>query len=201
MTNYDYPFSAFLNGVVAPDRLLAEIRATGLSAKIHHIDTRGTTCTIVFTADLTAAEYTTLDGIVAAHTGQPITFVEFRAGSTLVTDAKTIEGAGWVDVGGVVSRISFLTKHMPNAFARVVGQVKCAGDDAEFRVVDSDGTALLGPVTLSDTEGEWAILSLTTAPGLPFDAVETLYVAQAQKNTATELAFRYLSFSLLEVVV
>lgn len=201
MTTYDYPFSAFLNGAVEPDRLIAEIKSTALSTKITRIDTRGTTCSIVFSSDLTAGEITTLDGIVAAHTGQPITFVVFRAGSTLVTDAKSIEGVGWVDVGGVVSRISFLTHHMANAFARVVGQVKCNGDDAEIRVVDAEGTALLGPLTLPNTEGEWAILSLTTAPGLPFDAAETLYVAQAQKNTATEVAFRYLSFSLLEVVV
>lgn len=200
MTGYTYSIQAdFPNHAVCVDRLALEIGATTLAALYHHTDTVGDECSVVFTEALTTDEKAMLDDLVAAHTGAPMTHVEFRASTALVAGVKEVTTQEWDDVGGVVTNVGFFVKDVARALGRVIGQVKCAGTGAQIRILKQDGSVLLGPVAIADSGGVWAVLSLTTSPELPLDSEERLYTVQARLNGATLLAFRYTSFTLLEI--
>lgn len=73
MASYEYTISTdFPNGKVDPSRLGAEIRASAIVTALEGSQTSGDTCTIIFKADLSAGDKTILDGIVAAHSGEPL---------------------------------------------------------------------------------------------------------------------------------
>jgi len=73
LSQYNYTIStAFPNGKVAPDRLTNEIDASSITVALDHIDTLADVCSIYFKAALSGAEQTTLNGLVAVHSGQPL---------------------------------------------------------------------------------------------------------------------------------
>lgn len=72
-TKYTYSISTdFPNHVVATDRLLVEVRASAIVTAVDYINTSGDDCDIWFKADLSSGDKTLLDGIVAAHSGEPM---------------------------------------------------------------------------------------------------------------------------------
>jgi len=72
-TKYSYSVSEdFPNGKVAPDRLTQEIQASTITVALDCINVNGDNCDVWFKAELSAGEHTTLDGVVAAHSGEPI---------------------------------------------------------------------------------------------------------------------------------
>jgi len=64
--------SAFPNGKVDTARLTLEIGQSSITIAIDYIKTYVDDCTIYFKTDLSAGEWTTMDGLVAVHTGEPI---------------------------------------------------------------------------------------------------------------------------------
>lgn len=82
-TKYTYDISTdFPNGTVAPDVLTDQINESSISSStLDYINLRITgvnNCDIWFDGALSGADVTTLDGIVAAHTGVP--YLDIRAG-------------------------------------------------------------------------------------------------------------------------
>ena len=77
-TAYTYSVSTDFTGLVSPytqpalGRLSEEIQVSAIVTALDHIDLGGDVCKIWFKADLSAGDQTVLDGIVAAHTGEPL---------------------------------------------------------------------------------------------------------------------------------
>lgn len=72
-TKYTYSISTdFPNHAVATDRLLSEVRASAIVTAVDYINTSGDDCDIWFKDALSAGDETVLDGIVAAHSGEPL---------------------------------------------------------------------------------------------------------------------------------
>lgn len=70
-TSYAYSIqNDFSNHVVATDRLIKEIQASSISIALDHIGTVGDECSILFKDVLSTGDKTTLDGLVAVHTGE-----------------------------------------------------------------------------------------------------------------------------------
>lgn len=75
MPTYSYNYSAFTSsgGVVNGARLLDEVRgALANQAEYVNTDDDTSAAVISFASSLSAGEQTSLDAIVAAHTGQPV---------------------------------------------------------------------------------------------------------------------------------
>ena len=73
MTKYDYSIqNDFPNHVVDTTRLDSEIRASAITVALSYISASSGTCSIWFKAELSEGEETILDGLVAAHTGEPL---------------------------------------------------------------------------------------------------------------------------------
>lgn len=82
MDKYTYIIATdFPNGIVAPDRLTAEILSSSIVTALDHIDTGAGSCDIWFVGALTVGEESVLDDLVAAHSGDPI-----RAWVNIVSD-------------------------------------------------------------------------------------------------------------------
>jgi len=72
-TKYTYSISQdFPNGKVSTDRLSQEIRGSAIIEALDFINTNGDVCDIYFKAELTSGDEVILDGIVAAHSGEPL---------------------------------------------------------------------------------------------------------------------------------
>lgn len=73
MNKYTYTIAtAFPNGIVASERLTEEILDSSIVTALDHIDTGLGDCDIWFVSALSGGEQTTLDGLVAAHSGDPL---------------------------------------------------------------------------------------------------------------------------------
>jgi hypothetical protein len=62
----------FPNHVVATDRLTQEIQQSSIVTALDYINTNADACNIYFKAALSGTDQTTLNGIVAAHSGVPL---------------------------------------------------------------------------------------------------------------------------------
>ncbi len=72
-TKYTYSVSGdFPNQKVAPDRLTQEIQTSSIVTALDYINVSGDDCDIWFKDSLSAGDVTVLDGIVAAHSGEPL---------------------------------------------------------------------------------------------------------------------------------
>lgn len=73
MESYTYSISTdFPNGKVAADKLAQEIQQSAIVTALDRIDTTSDICDVWFKAELSAGDKTILDGVVAAHDGEPI---------------------------------------------------------------------------------------------------------------------------------
>ena len=98
-TTYNYTIStAFPNGKVATDRLTVEIQASSIVTALDSISTLANNCAILFKDVLSAGDQTTLNGVVAAHSGVPLggadPFQLFSVGvpSTSVSSYGRVQG-------------------------------------------------------------------------------------------------------------
>lgn len=72
-TKYTYSISTdFPNGKVDTSRLKSEIQGSSISVALDYINTSGDDCDIWFKDVLGPADQTSLDAVVAAHSGQPL---------------------------------------------------------------------------------------------------------------------------------
>lgn len=72
-TTYDYSITTdFPNDKVDCGKLTVEIQSSSITIALERIDTSGDDCDIIFKDSLTTGEETTLDGLVAAHDGEPL---------------------------------------------------------------------------------------------------------------------------------
>lgn len=72
-TKYTYSISVdFPNQIVATDRLSIEIDNSAIVTALDYINTSGDDCDIWFKDTLSGGDETILDGLVAAHTGEPL---------------------------------------------------------------------------------------------------------------------------------
>lgn len=72
-TEYTYSVSVdFPNGKVDLSRLTFEIQGSTIVTALDHIETNGDVCSIWFKAALSSGDTMVLDGIVAAHSGEPL---------------------------------------------------------------------------------------------------------------------------------
>lgn len=82
-TKYTYSISGDFTGLVSPyirpdtDRLTQEIRESAIVTALDYINTSGDDCDIWFKDALSSGDQTTLDSLVAAHTGEPLNDGEF----------------------------------------------------------------------------------------------------------------------------
>jgi hypothetical protein len=68
---YTYLLSQFPNGKVDLNTFIDQIRNSTIAVALAHVDSNMTQVLIYFKAELSAGEITTLDSIVANHTGEP----------------------------------------------------------------------------------------------------------------------------------
>ena len=72
-TKYTYSIQDdFPNHKVASDRLAREIQTSAITIAFDYIGTAGDDCDVWFKADLPSGDETILDGLVAAHSGDPL---------------------------------------------------------------------------------------------------------------------------------
>lgn len=90
---YTYSISAdFPNGKVATDRLTNEIRASAIITALDAIVTSGDNCDVWFKDALSSGDETILDGIVAVHSGEPLT-PELQVQPVKVIDTEGLDPA------------------------------------------------------------------------------------------------------------
>jgi hypothetical protein len=97
-TKYTFSISTdFPNHKVASDRLLSEVQASVIVTAIDRVDTDGDACNVWFKDILGSSDETALDGIVAAHSGEPLPADPTQvtiAGSTTVLPIQALPPAG-----------------------------------------------------------------------------------------------------------
>lgn len=72
-TKYTYSISTdFPNHKEDSDRLTVEIQQSAILTALDHIDTNADECDVWFKAELSSGDETVLDGVVAAHSGEPL---------------------------------------------------------------------------------------------------------------------------------
>lgn len=68
-TEFTYSINSDFSNGVATDRLTSEIRVSSIAVALDRIDTVGDDCIIIFKASLSGTEESTLNSVVAAHSG------------------------------------------------------------------------------------------------------------------------------------
>lgn len=92
MATYTYPITAFPNDAVNLDKLEYEIEESSITPPLSGITSHDDTVKVGFDSSLSGGEQTTLNGIVAAHDGQPLPptpVEEFLDVNAIVTDPYT----------------------------------------------------------------------------------------------------------------
>lgn len=102
LTKYNYSISEdFPNAKVNTSTLSTEIVASDIAEDLARIDTEGDDCDIWFDNALSGGDETTLDGIVAAHAGEPMHSANLTAttnpGSTDDINKGYAVGSMWVN--------------------------------------------------------------------------------------------------------
>lgn len=70
-TNYTYALSAFSRGLDS-DRFVLEVRGSSIVTALDGVSVSGSNVSVAFKDALSPADQTTLDGLVAAHSGAPL---------------------------------------------------------------------------------------------------------------------------------
>lgn len=92
LTNYTYSSQTDFSHGVATDRLAQEIRSSSISTSLNRIDTVGNTVIIWFNDVLSAGDVTSLNSIIASHSGLSLTsstFVTLQPLQPIVINAYT----------------------------------------------------------------------------------------------------------------
>lgn len=87
MTTYTYNITDFPNQKVATDRLTQEINNSSIIIGLSYITSDPLTVLLFFKSDLSIDEKTTLDGIVAVHSGEPLAHPDPIVMAEILTEA------------------------------------------------------------------------------------------------------------------
>lgn len=203
---YDYLNTDFPNDVFNEDSLKLEIGAnetitTALDYIRSHEDVQAGTITVYFgfAAELSQAEQTALDGVVAAHQGTPPVQVTWLASSVLTDSEKTATDVdpAWTELGGAVTTPDFFTPNIQSCKGRIVGKVKTNGTGAKLRLREDDTTPS-GGYDAPDTGGEWTNMQWFSPDSPTAGTHEYILEGQLPSSGATELSVKYVAVSLLE---
>ena len=202
---YSYQASAFPNDCFNEDRLKLEVGSSpSITTTLDYVRSREDVETHVFTAylgfasELSTEEQSALDAVVAAHSGAPIPTYIFHASSTLCEGEHEITDAEWIILGGVVTTPSFFMADLSKSLARVVGSFKTVGESVELRVCE-DGVPMGTPHDLDASADVWATMQWYIS-GTPSEGTHE-YTLEGRLVTATSAAVRFVSMSLLGVVL
>lgn len=202
---YSYPASAFPNDCFNEDRLKLEVSSdqaitTTLDyvRSSENVETHTFTAYLGFAGELSEAEQSALDVVVAAHSGEPVPTYLFHASSTLCEGEREIPDSAWTILGGVVTTPSFFVTDLSKILARVVGSFKTVGAGVELQVCE-DGVPMGSPQVLDDSSGAWRTMQWYIS-GTPLEGTHE-YTLEGRLVSATSASVRFVSMSLLEVVV
>jgi len=191
----DFPSQKIHSGV-----LKSVIEALELSsATIQCINTDDDVCSIVFDVEPSSGDKTSVDGVVAAHTGNAPLVVTWHASSVLTDSEQTVTAIDpdWEEVGGAVTTPDFFTSNVSACKGRVVGMVKANGAGAKLRLKEGVSSPS-GGYSVPDTEGGWMEMQWF-APDAPTAGTHQYTLeGQLPVSGATELKVKYVAVSLLE---
>lgn len=95
MATYEYSIASdFPNHKVATGRLSSEIQSSAITIALDAVNTSGDVCSVVFKANLSGEEETILDGLVAAHSGEPLPEPGYEADGTPIISLKAKQPDG-----------------------------------------------------------------------------------------------------------
>jgi len=101
MAQYNYILSDFPNNKYDSDTLSVEIVDSSISSTLERIDGNATGCSIFFLTDLSIPDVSTLDNVVANHTGipaiDPVTMEVLDASAGIFSGDLRVEGKLWVE--------------------------------------------------------------------------------------------------------
>ncbi len=203
----DYPVSATLNDAVDPDSLVSQIKAAAISPAVLEyveVDDDPTafpgipTIFVYFDVALTPAEKSTLDAVIAAHTGAVAPWVVFHASSKFTDGTVPITTTtAWQTLGGVVFNPSFFVQtEIVNMFGTAEGRNQAVGAGAELRVLEDGVVITTSPYPVPDTAGADANFEFYT--DVPPTAGQHVYELQGRLNAATSASVTYVTLSLME---
>lgn len=193
---------------VNSDALTATIKASEIADELSYInighadipeDDGSDNCDIYTVDELDPTQKSVLDGIVAAHPGNPPITFDYKAPSNILIGSKPVtEDASWEDISGTIGHLTAFVSDQTKAWGRVTGQIKTSGITAQLQLIrESDGlSCMVAPKDLPDTGGEWSIISFWANTNQPADPDR--FVLQGRLNGATSLQTRDFAISILE---
>ena len=201
--SYTYALTDFVasSGKVNPGKLVEEVSAA-LAITPTTVDVDADVV-ITFTDALSSGDETDLNAVVAAHTGIRTNLI-FHAASKLINESLEITSeSDWQDLGGAVTNIGFFIKDLANARGRVVSACKTVGSGAQLRIVEDNGvdtpTVLRAAFDIGDTGGNWLLKKFFTDTNP--SSGDAQFILQGRLNGATSASIRFVTLTLLEVVV
>jgi len=179
-----------LNGTVDPAKLWQQIIAQAYGKTLLNVGDDADNLEVKFDADLIAAEKTSLDGILSAHDGLPLTKYTFISSQSMVqAQVSVTDNATFGNYG-----IPVPTK--PESFgplnlvkARVTADLKTDGTGSEIRITEMniDGTfnksLSVSAYSIGDTSNVWTRIKFWT--DVDPSAGDWTYCLQARYNGAT----------------
>lgn len=208
MTVYTYSISNdFPNHVVSIRRLRSEIIAVGGEGLLEHInvDESNDTCYIVTPTTLTGPQKNALDGIIAAHIGNPYR-VEIGYGGYKVIDqlVSITQTTTWQELGGIVFNPTTLIpiKRLPLVVVRLEGAIRTQGTEVQFLIAeDLNGsgdiqTLISPPFGAPNTANTWVLGSIDT--NVELRQGNNIYTVAARLMGSTSAAMRYAKLTVLE---
>ena len=161
-----------------------------------------TTVDFTFSADPGPVGLSTLDSVVAAHTGVPTPIPTMYEPISLVPTRYAVTATtSYEEVASIVSRVESIVNNLPTSFAYLLGAYSCYGSP-RIRIMCEPigGTAfeLMSAVDLPDTVGTTQKLALQTPVGtLPTGYA--VYTLEAKLNGATSLELVGLTVTPMEL--
>ena len=202
--SWKQPYSVdadFPNQKVNPTSLKNEILASSIQTEFEYIFVKGDACDIYFVSEITAEELTTLNGVVAAHQGNPPVSFKMHASSSVINGVREVTSdTEWQEAGGVVTNLAFFVPDVSKAWGRLSGEVRVSGSGAKLRIIRNSDDAVCTPadVELSDTGGEWVVVSFWANQNQP--EIPDRFELQGKLDGAVSLEVRDYSISLLELL-
>ncbi len=135
------------------------------------------------------------------------TILKFHASSKMIGKKASIPSAsGWQELGGVVTNPAFFIDDMNSVIGRIVGSYKANGGGAELRIMESNDdypeaarSLVAASYQLPDTNGKWSHFAFNT--DISPSGQSLTYSLEGQLNAATSAELRFVSLSLLELIL
>lgn len=201
-TTYTYSISGdFPNGKVVLDLMKTQIQASSIAEVLVAQGILGDDYTATFQNALSSSDETTLDGLVAAHTGIYSIF-EPREYWKLINTATSVGVADWEGMGGASAKIVGFLPQLSQAVLKVSGVLNSSGTGAQLRLVETD---LITPVVLNGTafsvpDSTLADKTFSFLTDVAPRSGDFIYEVQGRLNGATAATIKYTGFTLLKKV-